>query len=140
MSFFGLTVSKAASASFEALANPLKIGGPSRTRTLDPLIKRHRTAVREIKHFSYRRYVSHGLLSLSKGACVAQGKRSRANLDYFQPTNQPTTLGHGRSLKAINPQRCCFGSESAEGTPEGRNSARTMRLGFRIVPDDRVLR
>jgi hypothetical protein len=23
--------------------------------------------VREIKHFSYRRYVSHGLLSLSKG-------------------------------------------------------------------------
>jgi hypothetical protein len=36
---FGLIVSKAASASFEALANPLKIGGPSRTRTLDPLIK-----------------------------------------------------------------------------------------------------
>jgi hypothetical protein len=40
-----------ASASFEALANLLSVGGPSRTRTLDPLVKRRRGFVSPIVPF-----------------------------------------------------------------------------------------
>src|SRR2546430_14757948 len=45
---------------------PVVNGGPSRTRTLDPLIKSLQTAAREIEHFSCRRHVSRMLQSVSE--------------------------------------------------------------------------
>ena len=62
---------------------------------MDPLIKRHRTAVREIKHFSYRRCVSHRLPSLSKGHVSHKVEHGAASGivpdDLFREENQDFT-------------------------------------------------
>src|SRR6266446_2953030 len=110
---------KRSSGAPDAPEAPETIGGPSRTRTLDPLIKRHRTAVREIKHFSCRRHVPHGLRSLSKWHVSHKGKILAPTSTGFSPQISPQ-LWATVVASANDPQGCCFGSESAEGAPEGR--------------------
>jgi hypothetical protein len=56
---------------------------------LDPLIKRLRTTVREIKHFSYRCYVSYGLPSLSKGHVSHKRKVLTPTSTIFSPQISP---------------------------------------------------
>ena len=55
----------------------------------DLLIKRHRTAVREIKHFSCRRHVPHGLRSLSKWHVSHKGKILAPTSTGFSPQISP---------------------------------------------------
>jgi hypothetical protein len=45
--------------------------------------------VREIKHFSYRRYVPHGLLSLSKGHVSHKGSVLAPTSTTFSPQISP---------------------------------------------------
>jgi len=66
-------------------------GGPSRTRTLDPLIKSLSTAAREIEHFPCRCRV-HSTLHTTLSHCMRRTRLQQSQQSCsVQPTNQPTT-------------------------------------------------
>ena len=65
------------------------IGGPSRTRTLDPLIKSRRTAAREIKHFSCRRHLYRTLQNAVERHVSHQGAVLASTFASFSPQISP---------------------------------------------------
>ncbi len=85
---------KTATGTSEVSEVPVNVGGPSRTRTLDPLIKSRLTAAQETGHFAGSRHIINDLKTARQRHMPQQRTVLASTAATFSPQISPQPMIH----------------------------------------------